>query len=371
MTVAKFRGGAESLSRASFTYLPALDGMRAVAILLVVLSHFGLNVVLPGGFGVTLFFFISGFLITRLLIAEVNGNGEVAIGAFYVRRFIRLGPALLVNIGLVTVLYLLLGEPTSKWEVLAGLFYVMNYYYVLGGAMPLPLGTLWSLAVEEHYYAVYPWLFALGWRRPLRFLAGLAIASVAVLALRVLFAALWPDTIWQHYYRTDTRIDSILYGAMFACLLELVRFDRFIRAIGGTAGFVAGIVLLLFTFVYRDPVFRETVRYSVQGVALIPVLYAVLFNPRFAPLRRLLELPPMVLLGRLSYSLYLWHEVVLSVMPKVLPGTLWSLYLVQLPLCFVIAAASYYGVERPFLTLRKAFRRERPAPPPQAVTTAA
>ena len=345
--------------RASYDYIPSLDGMRAVAILLVVLSHFGLGAVVPGGFGVTLFFFISGFLITRLLIAEFNANQRTAIGAFYIRRFLRLGPALAFNIGLVTALYLMLGEPTSKWEVMAGVFYMMNYYYVLGGALPMPLGTLWSLAVEEHYYALYPWLFSIGWHRPVRFLKLLIAGCIVVLIWRSALASLWPDVIWQHYYRTDTRIDSILYGAILACLLEMPDIDRFFRVVGGWSGVAAATALLLLTFVYRDEVSRQTVRYSLQGIALIPIFYGVLFNPQFVLLRRILETPVLRLIGQLSYSLYLWHEVVLTVAPQFLPDTALSLYLVQLPLCFVIAAISYYGLERPLLTLRKAYRSSR------------
>src|SRR5258708_3379803 len=110
-------------TRASFEYIPALDGMRAVAILLVVASHFGLNVIVPGGFGVTLFFFISGFLITRLLIAEQSRTGEISIASFYIRRFLRIGPALVTMIIVVFLSYYLLVGPINYWEILAAMLY--------------------------------------------------------------------------------------------------------------------------------------------------------------------------------------------------------------------------------------------------------
>ncbi|MEW6643451.1 MAG: acyltransferase [Pseudomonadota bacterium] len=358
---------APETTRATSAYVPALDGMRAIAVLIVVFSHFGLHVVFPGGFGVTLFFFISGLLITRLLIAEFNSHQRIAIGAFYVRRFLRLGPALAVNIAVVCGIYALLGEPVGKWEVAAAVFYFMNYYYVAIRDLTAPLGILWSLAVEEHYYAFYPLIFSLAWVRPLRFLRWLLIVSAAVLLWRLVCGYAWPDTLWQNYYRTDTRIDSILYGAVLACMLELPRFDDLLRRIGDTAGFAIAIVILLVTFVYRDAFFRETIRYSLQGIALIPVFYAILFNARFGWLRHMLEHPLMTWIGRLSYSLYLWNEVVLSLAPKLLPmQSFWGHYGLGLLLCFLVAALSYYGVERPFMSLRRAFRRdgstERPAP---------
>ena len=347
-----------SAKRANFEYIPALDGMRAVAILAVVLAHFGLDLVVPGGFGVTLFFFISGFLITRLLIAEYKKNDRIAVGAFYVRRFLRLGPALLTTTGLVTVAYLLLGESIGKWEVIAALLYFMNYYYVWIGHITLPLGVLWSLAVEEHYYAVYPLLFAFAWKNSLRFTLWLLSISIAVLFWRIIIAVEWHDTIWQNYYRTDTRIDSILYGAILACLLENGRFDGLLRNLGGAIAVTIAMLVVILTFIYRNETFRETARYSLQGMALVPIFYAILFDRRFAPARAILELPPMIWIGRLSYSLYLWHEVVLSIVPKLLPTQApWSRYLISLPLCFIVASLSYYGVERPFLLLRRSYRR--------------
>ena len=112
-------------------YIPALDGMRALSIAVVVGSHFWVKGWIPGGFGVTVFFFISGFLITRLLLAEFTETGTVSIGRFYIRRFLRLYPALFVLVAVLSALYLALGRSLNPMEIVAALFYFINYYVMV------------------------------------------------------------------------------------------------------------------------------------------------------------------------------------------------------------------------------------------------
>ena len=166
--------------------IPALDGLRAVSILLVMVSHAGFGHIEPGGLGVTLFFGISGFIITRLLLAEHAATGRVALGAFYARRFLRLSPALLIYAACAGLAMAALGDPFRLAEWLAMLFYAANFWKLWGGfpdgaLAPHPFGILWSLAVEEQYYLIYPWLLVALLARvsaaPGRWLAGLASAS--------------------------------------------------------------------------------------------------------------------------------------------------------------------------------------------------
>ena len=125
------------VGRASFDYLPVLDGFRAVSILLVVFSHADLGNIVPGGLGVTVFFVISGFLITRQMIAEIVSTGGFSFGAFYLRRFFRLAPALLLYLAMFTSLFLLLGAHMTGWQIASGIFYVANYYHIFIGYPPL------------------------------------------------------------------------------------------------------------------------------------------------------------------------------------------------------------------------------------------
>ncbi len=313
--------------------------MRAVAILLVLASHFGLGNIVPGGFGVTLFFFISGFLITRLLIAEYNNEvGQVAIGAFYIRRFLRLGPALVAMLFCASLSYYFLVGPINPWELSAAVFYSINYYS-LYFAISMPLQVLWSLAVEEHYYAVYPVTFAYAWKYGERFIVGLIVVTAAVLLWRLYLVYGTSTPIWRLYYRTDTRIDSILYGAILAGILEIERYNWIVARLGSVKFVALGFSILGLTFVYRDDIFRETARYTLQGVALLPVFYSILFVERFALFRRILEIRPMLWIGRLSYSLYLWHMVVTFWVDEAWPSKrALSHIIVALPLSFLVAA---------------------------------
>jgi peptidoglycan/LPS O-acetylase OafA/YrhL len=147
-------------AQARFGYIPGLDGIRACAVMMVLIAHIGFEHIIPGGFGVTVFFFISGFLITRLLLAELGETGRIDLPRFYIRRFLRLLPALYVMLILTGVLLIAMGDVPKLWETVAAFTWTMNYHYaVLAFTNELrvaPWEHLWSLAVEEHFYLIYP-----------------------------------------------------------------------------------------------------------------------------------------------------------------------------------------------------------------------
>ena len=146
--------------------IPSLDGLRAISVLLVVLGHSGLDAIVPGGLGVTIFFFLSGYLISTLMLAEHDKTGGINILHFYARRVFRLMPPLIVSLAIaygLTYSGWLAGGITSK-GLAAQLLYFANYYglfYDPGNTVPDGTGILWSLAVEEHFYIFYPLLMAL------------------------------------------------------------------------------------------------------------------------------------------------------------------------------------------------------------------
>jgi peptidoglycan/LPS O-acetylase OafA/YrhL len=291
------------------SYIPGLDGLRAVSVSIVIISHAGFGNVIPGGLGVTIFFFISGLLITNLLLTEWDRHGDINIANFYIRRFLRLSPELWVYVGSCVLLSLIFATPI-QWEyVLGGLLYFTNYlniFLTTSVETPFTTGHLWSLAVEEHFYLTYPLLMAVIIARPrclMGVLLGICFLSLAVRLLA--FDGPLPDN--YAYFASEARLDSIAYGCLCAILGRM--FPTFLPflvrypAITGSAG----VLLLLLSLVIRSPEFRETIRYSIQGVGLILCALALYAGQASAWLLRCLEWRPFRVLGQLSYGMYLWH----------------------------------------------------------------
>ena len=351
-------------------YLPVLDGLRAVSILLVLLSHLGLDHVVPGAFGVTLFFFISGYLITRQLQGALERDGRIGFGRFYLRRVLRLMPAGLAYILVAGLAYCAAGGFISPAGWLAAVFYGANYYDLWAGyhstlaGVRHPFNILWSLAIEEHFYAIWPAFLALLWRGRWA-VAGLAMVCAAILLWRlylwdVCFApgAPWvcgpanPNPLWRYnrlYLATDARLDSIAFGALLA--LAPRPASRF-AAFGGA-------VLLAVSFVVPGAFGRHVLRPSLQGVALLG-LFPWLLNGE-TPLHRALRCEPARMLWRLSYSLYLWHWLALGMADAVFPARRPAWAVLAVILAFSMAALSYVGIERPMHRLRRRFGSHAPA----------
>ena len=301
--------------------IPSLNGIRAVSILIVVASHAGAGHYIPGGFGVTIFFFLSGYLITTLLLAEYASTKRIHVPHFFARRFLRLMPPLAVTLVLAYTLTAsgLLGGGISLSGFLAQMFYFANYYTIFfGGPVPDGTGILWSLAVEEHFYIIYPllMLLLLGRLRP-QLLSMLLLGVCAlVLAWRMMLVFGYSAPESRTFFSTDTRIDSIMFGCVFAISQSIptqalmFRNERF-----RFAGVLAGIALLIFTLLYRNPDFRETARYSLQGIALIPMFHYAIYAQKSLAFR-VLNSRLMRTLGVYSYSIYLIHYVFLSLIEQ-------------------------------------------------------
>lgn len=330
--------------------------MRALSILLVFVSHAWMGHLVPGGLGVTVFFFISGFIITRLMLGEWQRAGTIDIRAFYVRRFFRLTPALVVYVLCCLVAIWVVGARVRGIELAAVFFYFANFYEIFVGfgvGEPLyPLGITWSLAVEEHYYFVYPVLFILLAAHTRRFLHVLVFACALALCWRIYLdvtVGLDPAHADRIYKGTDTRFDSILYGAIFAILLD--RVPRATRWLAQPAVFAAGLVLLLATLLVRHPVFQETMRYSLQGLAIMAMTSVAVFRPGIV--QRMLSSAPLTYIGRISYSLYLYHWLVLGLVNHYLSDQSYAVRFVVLTVVsFAAAHVSYHGVEIPGQRLR-------------------
>jgi peptidoglycan/LPS O-acetylase OafA/YrhL len=333
--------------------LARLDGIRAIAVGGVVVSHAGFN---RGGWvGVDLFFVLSGFLITSLLIAP----DRPSYPAFLRRRFRRLLPALFFMLAVVCGLLMvgLAGPEVDQSRVLpqalAASLYVANWQAVTSGTAywdqfaQSPFGHLWSLSIEEQYYIVFPLLMALlaRWRRGLRTatVAGLALLSGTWSVVAGL-AGMRPDRI---YFGTDTRAVALLLGASAALVLSNpLRADLLRRARRGTdvLGCLAlGVIVAgsLWADGQDEWIYRGgLVGCSVVGTVVVVTTWA---DPPL--LGRLLAWRPLVWLGERSYGIYLWHLPIFVLTPEPLHRP-WALLLIGTPLTVGIAALTHRPVER-------------------------
>jgi len=357
--------GTGSVPAASEKYIRELDGIRALAVSIVVFAHYGLVPYIPGGFGVTLFFFLSGYLITTLFYAEYGSALNINIPRFYLRRWLRLTPTLVIFVVLAVVFYgtsrtAVGGQPVPAGTTIAALLYYTNYYDLYYGFEPskvIPFGICWSLAIEEHFYLAWPWILRRIIHHPQRLCLVATALCVGVLIWRcaVRYILFLPDD--YTYMATDCRIDSILYGALFRILFETPWASAVVRLLRMRMCRILALLALLMTFMIRDENFRQTFRYTIQGVALMPLFTAVLTDDPKTLIRRALSNPSIVLIGRLSYSIYLLH--LLARTPgEVYFGSPYRVGSVISGLLLTLGAsyALFIFVERPIAGLRRRFR---------------
>lgn len=358
-------GPSPSVPRRTLGYQPALDGLRAISVIAVLLYH-GDVAWIPGGFlGVDVFFVISGFLITMLLIEEWQKRGTINRPQFWLRRARRLLPALFAVI-LATVAYTVIVLPDEvarlRGDVIAALTYTTNWFlifsqqsYFEAGGRPSPLRHLWSLAVEEQFYILWPILFGLMLRRvkgkvDRLFLPLMIAALVSAFLMAWLFV---PDADPSRvYYGTDTRAAGILLGAALACVWMPWRSRVAAAAKAGplleAVGVLAGLFLLwCFTRAGEfDPwLYRGGFFFVAVGTV---VLIAVVVHPSVRLVSGALSTYPLTWVGLRSYGLYLWHWPVFVFMTagEVGFGGL-PLLASKFAVTFALAALSYQFVEMP------------------------
>jgi peptidoglycan/LPS O-acetylase OafA/YrhL len=358
-------GTTAPLSSAPGGTIPSLDGIRAVAIALVFFAHDGLENVVPGGLGVTIFFVLSGYLISTLLRSEYSATRALDYRGFYLRRCLRLMPPLVCVVTLVGALaaFGVVDGAFTGNGLLAVLFYYGNYFVIANdfNGVPAGLGVVWSLAVEEHYYLLYPPLIAVLLRAGR---VGLSTATLLGLCLAMLAWRCW--LVWNGASEahltmaTDTRADAILVG----CLMALWRNPR-LDPVGAPNSrrdgllIFACLALLLFTVAYRDEFFRLTFRYSLQGLAVAPLIYLAVARARHWQFRWL-NAKPLVYLGTISYTVYLSHHVILLLVAKHWPSASWlGATLAAAALTLAVAESMRRWVEQPCAQLRRRLHRAR------------
>ncbi len=338
-------------------YSPQLNGLRALAIAMVVAAH-GWGKGQGGWLGVEVFFVLSGFLITCLLTGEHDRTGSVGLGRFYMRRIFRLSPALLVflAVAFAWALHTHQANSTYKSYMLYAVSFRANLFPVV---QPTGVGHVWSLAVEDQFYFVWPiLLFAalyVGNRK-----AAAAVGVMGIISSEAL--TLWmvrtnADIYWI-YHGPASQAPVILLGCLLGLAYTSGALDRFASSRLLRVATVAGVAVIAISTV-AVPDWKTTSWFFAGPLLLFGVLTAVVitgFMLQESPTRRLFSWRPVVWIGLLSYSIYLWHAWVLAVFPH------WGTAK-KVVLFMVLAIASYYLVERPGLAIKKRFEgpREKPA----------
>ena len=352
-------------------YMPGLDGLRAVAVLGVLFYHADVSW-MPGGFlGVDVFFVLSGYLITALLLAEFRNKREISLKQFYLRRARRLLPALFLVLGAVSLFAVIfLPEEITKLrgDVIAALGYATNWYQIFhhqsyfdAVGRPPMLQHLWSLAVEEQFYLVWPLLVVgmlklwKGRRRPMLIatLSGVAASTILLTALSVSRGYPLAHDPSRVYFGTDTRISTMLVGAALALVWAPSRLServprggiQVLDAIG-----VIALAVLLWIFFTVSQFSNALYRGGFLGVAVVSaVVIAVTVHPAAHLSAWVLGHKPLRWLGERSYGIYLWHWPIFMVTRPTLD--IWLTGFPNLVLRFALtigaAALSFRYVEQP------------------------
>lgn len=337
-------------------YRPGLDGLRAICVLAVVAYHFSPETWTGGLLGVSVFFTLSGYLITTLLLLESERTGTADLGAFWARRIRRLAPA-----AIVTTLVVLLLASWEPWgwsnalrasDPVAAVWSYMNWHQVsiaptAGLRIVHPLSPYWSLAVEEQFYAIIGVIY-LGvrhLRRPAYAMLGITAVAWIGGAATARFGDLSPT---MAEWGTHVRAPEIAAGAILACVLFLMKRQPKGRVaeILGWAAFATLLALFLFTAKTQWWLFHGG--FALVSVVSVGVLIGLLAD---GPLSRVLGWRPLALLGTMSYAIYLVHwPVRVAIVPENVGGLDGaSLAALRLVVALVLAALLHFGVERPFM----------------------
>jgi peptidoglycan/LPS O-acetylase OafA/YrhL/lysophospholipase L1-like esterase len=368
-------------------YMPGLDGLRAVAVLAVIAYHLDLGWAPGGLLGVGVFFTLSGYLITDLLLGQRDAFGHIRLGDFWLRRARRLLPALFLMLAIVVAWVTLFDRSqlsALRGDVAAAALYVSNWWNIIRDTSyfarfgpPPPLDHLWSLAIEEQFYLIWPWLLLLGLRyaRGRYQMAGLTLAAAAVSA--IVMALLYQPGVdpTRVYEGTDTRAFGLLLGAALAMVWpsrqlreDLSLGRRQLLNGAGVVGLVIIALLIWQTNEYSPFLYRGGI--VLLSVATVLVV-AALAHPA-SWLGPALGLAPLRWLGVRSYGIYLWHwPIIVLTTPTLQKGVNLTLQILQVVATIVVAALSWRFVEEPirrgalgriWAQARSGMRRRKPIP---------
>jgi peptidoglycan/LPS O-acetylase OafA/YrhL len=324
-------------------YVASLDGLRAIAVILVMLVHAHFYLGINGQIGVSVFFTLSGFLITTLLLEEYHTYNRVSFIGFYIRRTMRLFPALYTLL-LFVVCYVFLFKSAEEQqilfkEILSAAFYVNNISWSWGwGNHALLLGHTWSLAVEEQFYLIWPWIVVL---------------MAKVRSLLLLQFALIIFIILSWYFKATNQypliLGSIIQESIFiGCLGALLRWNYNISKIPTLLTLCSLIVILLIGIL---PIKLHFSFFNPTSILTMIIIFGIINQTESSFLNNFLSKKLMVFLGKISYSLYLWHVIIFKLFTwhSTLPP--YMSFLAKFIVTFIMAIGSWFLIEKKGTTL--------------------
>lgn len=350
----------------SLKYIPALDGLRALAVALVVGYHLGLP--LPGGEGVLIFFVISGFLITWLLLSEFERSGAISLRRFYARRALRIFPAFYAFWFAATCVSVLRHKPVDWSRALASATYVMNYYQAFFGHEATGYSHTWSLAVEEQFYLIWPVIVVtLAKRQSFKAVRILPILVVLIWLYRW-FLQFWLKVPEIYIYEAfDARADHLIVGGILAFTLKRGVHPAVRNILTSPQACLVNVGLFTLSNVIAfgsTADYRNAVAFVIDPILVCLLLYQAV-SLYLHPAWSWLNWSWVRYLGRISYSVYLFHGLTSAVARKALKDTpTWMLAPIELACIILVAGGSYRLIERPCLQLKDRFADAHSQQPP-------
>lgn len=337
-------------------YYPSLNGLRGLSIILVVAFHLGVysnSRIFNGPLGVNIFFVLSGFLITTLCIKEINLTKTLSLRSFYYRRFLRIFPVAYLYVTIVLILNLIFLLNIAWYQFAAAYLYIMNFSYFRSHHFTPYFGHYWSLSVEEQFYLIFPFILKISKKLFVASIVFIVFVLPVFCLLQYLYEPLNKGVLYAftHYF---IKFQAIAIG----CLCSVLTINKTFDSIYLTKTKVVGNVIAVFLIFYLN----YDSFYSIKAVYInccISILTGYIIVSNLVPSKdvffRLLNFKPLVVLGILSYSIYIWHVLFLHNNLNL------SKYIIGYPYNLIwittVSCLSHYGFERYFLKLKKRFKR--------------